>query len=123
MTMRSFDGFLDDIALGLMSLFGPWSEHTEPVSWSVDGPIDLVRVHAISGPIVVRGGDQDVVMVRATKTVRGPTEELANLTGWLRFARRVEVRMTPRTVAYHRKRNTSMPTHRGVVYALHMAAV
>jgi len=92
--MRSFDAFLDDIALGLMSLFGPWSEHIGPVSWSVDGPIDLVRVRAMSGSIVVRGGSQDGVMVRATKTVRGPTEELANLTGWSRFARRVEVRMT-----------------------------
>ncbi len=87
--MRSFGGFLDDVALGLMSLFGPWSEHIEPVSWSVDGPIDLVRVRAIRGSIIVRGGSQDVVMVRATKTVRGPTEELA-----ARFTRRVEVRMT-----------------------------
>jgi hypothetical protein len=89
MTMRSLDAFFDDIALGLMSLFGPWSEHVEPVSWSVDGPIDLVRVRATSGSIIVRGGSQDVVMVRATKTVRGPTAELAE-----RFARRVEVRMT-----------------------------
>jgi hypothetical protein len=87
--MRSFGGFLDDVALGLMSLFGPWSEHIEPVSWSVDGPIDLVRVRAIRGSIIVRGGSQVVVMVRATKTLRGPTEELA-----ARFARRVEVRMT-----------------------------
>ena len=92
--MRSFDGFLDSVALGLMSLFGPWSEHTEPVTWSVDGLIDLVRVRAISGSIVVRGGSQDVVMVRATKTVRGPTKELADPTGWSRFARRVEVQMT-----------------------------
>ncbi|MCJ7549473.1 MAG: hypothetical protein MUQ30_07310, partial [Anaerolineae bacterium] len=92
--MRSSDGLLGDIAQRLMSLFGPWSEHVEPVIWSVDGPIDLVRVRAISGSIVVRGGDQDGVMVRATKTVRGPTEALANLTGWLRFANRVEVRMT-----------------------------
>jgi len=92
--MRSFDAFFDKVALGLVSLFGPWSEHIEPVTWSVDGPIDLVRVRAMSGSIVVRGGDQDGVMVRATKTVRGPTEKFANLTGWLRFARRVEIRMT-----------------------------
>ncbi len=92
--MRSLDAFLDNVTLGLVSLFGPRSEHVEPVIWSVDGPIDFVRVRAISGSIVVRSGGQDGVMVRATKTVRGPTAALANPTAWLRFARRVEARMS-----------------------------
>jgi len=86
--MSAFNTLFDSVTQGMRALFGPWSEHSEPVSWSVDGPIDLLRVRAVHGSITVRCGDHDGVLIRALKTVRGPTSQLA---AW--FTERVEARI------------------------------
>jgi len=87
--MSAFNTLFDSVTKGMMALFGPWSEHSEPVSWSIDGPIDLLRVRAVHGSIVVHCGDHDGVLVRALKTVHGPTDQLAE---W--FTGRVDARIS-----------------------------
>lgn len=72
-----------------MSLFGPWSEHVEERSWTADGGLSLLKVRSLNGSIVVRGADQEEIMVRAVTTVRAPTEGAAR-----QFARRVLVSRT-----------------------------
>lgn len=84
--MNSEDALFDAIAEGMLSLFGPWSEHTEELDWSADGGLSLLKVRSLSGSITVRGADQEEITVRATKTVRAPRETAARA-----FAKRILV--------------------------------
>ena len=78
---------LDAIATGILSLFGPWSEHIEERTWTADGELDLLKVRSLNGTIFVHGGDQEEISIRAVKTVRGPSQGTAE-----EFARRVLIR-------------------------------
>lgn len=84
-----FDEFLDEIVQNLFSLFGPWSEHMEQTTWSLEGPATLLKARTRNGSITVRSGDHEGITVVASTTVRGPTEGLAEA-----FAERVRVYVT-----------------------------
>lgn len=77
----------DAVTAGMKSLFGPWSEHVEERIWTVDGDLGMLKVRSLNGGILVRGADQEELVVRAVKTVRGPTKEMAES-----FAPRVHIR-------------------------------
>lgn len=83
---ESLEDYQDEIQQGLLSLFGAWSEHIEVLEQVIDGPVSLVRARTMNGSIVVRGGSQTYVTVKAWKVVRGPVEGLAEI-----FAERVAV--------------------------------
>ncbi len=88
---RPFDALFDDIAHGLITLFGPWSEHVDEQEWAVEGPIGLLTVRTANGSIAIRGADQDGITATAWKTVRGPTLDMARY-----FAARVRMHMDHR---------------------------
>ncbi|MGC9468170.1 MAG: DUF4097 family beta strand repeat-containing protein [Anaerolineae bacterium] len=93
---RTSNDFLDQLTQGLFSLFGPWSESVEELDWVFDGPVSLVRARTMNGSIVVRAANQRGATVRAWKTVRGPTEGLADA-----FRERVRVHVTQHGESLH----------------------
>jgi DUF4097 and DUF4098 domain-containing protein YvlB len=92
----SLGDFLDEITRGLLTLFGPWSEHVSEREWVLDGPLSVLRVRIVDGSVEVRGADQAGVTVRAETTVRGPMEGLAAA-----FADRVYKHVVKRGEAVH----------------------
>jgi len=89
----SLDDLTDDITLGFLSIFGPWSEHMEQLEWTLPGPLTMLRARNSTGSISVRGIDPaeeiSAVRVSALVTVRGPIIGLAEA-----FAERVRVHVT-----------------------------
>lgn len=91
-----FDEFLDEVVQNLYSLFGPWSEHMEQTTWTLEPPTSLLKARTRNGSMTIRGGDHDRVTVVASTTVRGPTEGLAEA-----FAERIHPYVTQvREAAY-----------------------
>lgn len=76
---ESSDEYQEHIRQGILSLFGPWSEHVEELEKVIDGPISLVRARTMNGSISVHSGSQRGVAVRVWKSVCGPAEGLADV--------------------------------------------
>ncbi len=78
MMFKGLGKVVDSITKGVKGVVSPTAQFKEELTWDLEGEgVELITAQTQSGALELQGADQTMVMVKAEKRVRAPTQEEA----------------------------------------------